>query len=159
SSCWALDLHAPESIEAHAAGPSDKEIGPHGAIVYYHFGPRGDKSGVKIAWYDGGLQPERPAALPNGESVPARGVLFVGAKGRRLCGGAGGNPRLPGTGNGTPPTPTLPRSNGHHRDWIDACKGGKPASSNFEYGARLTEIALLGVLSLRTGRRIRWNAA
>ncbi|HTK78669.1 MAG TPA: Gfo/Idh/MocA family oxidoreductase [Gemmataceae bacterium] len=159
SSCWSLDLRAPESIEAHAAGASDKEIGPHGAIVYYEFGPRGDKPAVKIAWYDGGLQPERPAALPNGEALPARGVLFVGEKGMMLCGGAGGKPRLLGTGNGTPPTPTLPRSNGHHRDWIDACKGGKPASSNFEYGARLSEIALLGVLSLRTGRRIQWNAA
>jgi predicted dehydrogenase len=158
AACWALDLHAPESIEAHPAGPSDKEIGPHGAIVYYHFGARGDKPPVRIAWYDGGLQPERPAALPNRESLPGRGVLFVGDKGTLLCGGAGGKPRLLEPANGTPPSPTLPRSNGHHRDWIDACKGGKPASSNFEYGARLTEIALLGVLSLRTGRRILWNA-
>jgi hypothetical protein len=26
----------------------------------------------------------------------------------------------------TPPK-TLPRSPGHHQEWIDACKGGKPA--------------------------------
>jgi hypothetical protein len=35
------------------------------------------------------------------------------------------------------------RSKGHHCDWIDAC-GGALASSNFEHGARLTEIILLG---------------
>jgi hypothetical protein len=78
-----------------------------------------------------------------------------------LCGGAGGKPRLLGAvaaNNVQPPAPTLSRSPGHHREWLDACKGGKPAGSNFEYGARLTEIVLLGVLALRTGRAIQWEA-
>lgn len=57
------------------------------------------------------------------------------------------------------PAPTIPRSKGHHRDWVDACKGGPPASSHFEYGARLTELLLLGVLSLRTGKPIQWDGA
>ena len=47
---------------------------------------------------------------------------------------------------------------GHHRDWLDACKGGPPAGSPFEYGARLTELALLGVLALRLGKGIDWDA-
>ena len=46
------------------------------------------------------------------------------------------------------------RSNGHHRDWLEACKGGKPASSNFEYGAKLTEFVLLGNVALRTGKKL-----
>ena len=55
--------------------------------------------------------------------------------------------------------PTLPPTNGHHRDWIDAIKGGPAASSNFEYAARLTEITLLGVLSLRLGgQKVYWDA-
>ena len=58
-----------------------------------------------------------------------------------------------------PPPKTIPRSKGHHRDWLDACKGGPPASSNFEYAARLTELLLLGILSLRTGKWINWDAA
>jgi hypothetical protein len=33
------------------------------------------------------------------------------------------------------------------------------ASSNFEYGARLTEIVLLGNIALRTGKRIQWDPA
>ena len=48
---------------------------------------------------------------------------------------------------------------GHHRDWLDAIKGGPAASSHFEYGAKLTEVTLLGILSLRTGQRIEWDAA
>src|SRR5437763_1620654 len=147
AACWALDLHAPETIEAHPCGPTDAEIGPHGCVVYYHFGARGDKPPVKVTWYDGGLQPERPAAWKEG-ALPSRGVLFVGDKGMLFCAGAGGKPRLLGA-DGTPPPATIPRVASHHRDWLDACKGVKPAGSNFEYGARLTEIAILGVLALR----------
>ena len=59
----------------------------------------------------------------------------------------------------TPPKPTIRRSNGHHRDWIDAIKGGPKASSNFEIGAHLTEITLLGVAALRLRKEIQYDAA
>ena len=78
-----------------------------------------------------------------------------------LCDGAGGPPRLlpyEKTPDYAKPAETIPRSKGHHRDWLDAIKGGPPASSNFEYAARLTEIVLLGILSLRTGKKIHWDA-
>jgi predicted dehydrogenase len=157
AACWALDLHAPTSVEAHGAGPMDSEIGPHGSVAYFHFPARGDQPPVKITWYDGGLEPERPPGLSAKEGLPGRAILFIGDRGALICGGAGGKPRLL-VSSKDPPAPTLPRSAGHHRDWIDACKGGKPAGSNFEYGARLTEIVLLGVLALRSGRRIEWDA-
>jgi len=57
------------------------------------------------------------------------------------------------------PAKSIPRSKGHHRDWLEACKGGKPAGSNFEYGARLTEIVLLGNVALRTGKKLEWDSA
>jgi predicted dehydrogenase len=158
AACWALDLHAPVSVEARPAGSTDADIGPHGAIAYYHFAAK-DRPPVRITWYDGGLAPERPAGLPASERLPGRGVLFVGEKASLLCGGAGGKARLLGSNGASPPPQSLPRSPGHHRDWLDACKGGKPAGSNFDYGARLTEIVLLGVLALRSGRKITWDAA
>jgi predicted dehydrogenase len=161
AACWALDLKEPLSVEARPAGPTDGEIGPHGCIAYYHFAARGDRPPVRITWYDGGLGPERPEELSEGEKLPSRSVLFIGDKGKLLCGGAGGKPRLLSRSKteASKPAPTLPRSPGHHREWIDACKGGKPAGSNFAYGARLTEIVLLGVLALRSEQRIEWDAA
>ena len=36
-------------------------------------------------------------------------------------------------------------------------KGGAPAGSNFAYVARLTELALLGVLALRSRKVIAWD--
>ena len=56
------------------------------------------------------------------------------------------------------PEETIPRSQGHHKDWILACKGGKPASANFDYGGPLTEMALLGVLAIRNqNRKLIWD--
>lgn len=166
--CWALDLHAPTSVEFHPVGRMDDEIAPHGCIGYYQFGSRGEQPPVRIVWYDGGARPPLPEALPTGESLPRRGQLFVGDKGiiasslvsTRDASRSG--PQLLPESLGaeyTRPEPTLPRSKGHHRDWLDACKGGPPAGSNFEYGARLTEIALLGALALRSQRRIDWDAS
>ncbi len=161
--CWALDLREPLSIEASAAGGVDAYIGPVGGIYTYHFGPRGKMPAVKFTWYEGGLMPPRPEGLEEDDQLGANGngILFIGDKGMITCGGWAGRPTLlPGSKDAeyTRPPKTLPRSKGHHRDWLDACKGGKPASANFEYGAALTEVGLLGLVALRVGKKIYWDA-
>lgn len=158
---WALDLGAPESVEAFGVGTPCPEIQPHGCLCYFHFAATDRRPAVKLTWHDGGLKPELPAACDRTRSKYRRGVLFVGEKGYIVCEGAAGPPQLALIDPGATfdePEPTLQRSAGHHRDWIDACKGGPPASSNFDYGARLTELTLLGVLALRLGTKIAWEA-
>lgn len=161
---WALELDRPFSIEATCAGDLDQEMAPYGTIYTYHYGPRGNLPPVKFMWYDGGLQPPKPVELEEGYDLGAggNGVLFIGDQGALTCPGWGGNPRLiPDAKSDTykRPAKTLPRSKGHHRDWLDACKGGPPASANFEYGAKLTEIVLLGPVALRARKRLQWDAA
>jgi predicted dehydrogenase len=160
---WALDLKDPLTIEATAPGVDSEVVSP-GAIYHYTFGARGDKPPVKLSWYDGGLRPESPPELASGEKLEggANGIIFLGEKGVITCAGWGGTPRiLPDSRMDAyqRPAKTIPRSKGHHRDWLEACKGGKPASSNFEYGARLTEIVLLGNVALRSRKKIEWDAA
>ena len=60
---------------------------------------------------------------------------------------------------GKQPPRTIRKSTGHHRDWLNACKGGKPALSEFGYGARLIEFVLLGDVAVRAGRPIQWDGA
>jgi len=36
------------------------------------------------------------------------------------------------------------RSAGHERDWLNACRGGKPAWANYDYAGPLTEFNMLG---------------
>jgi len=49
---------------------------------------------------------------------------------------------------GKPPR-TLKRSPGHHQEFIDACKGGEKAGSNFDWAGPMTETVLLGNVALR----------
>jgi predicted dehydrogenase len=162
--CFALELTAPSSIEAFGAGGVDAEMAPPGGIYYYEFPARGTLPPVKFTWYDGGMCPQRPAGLDDDDQLGAggNGTLFIGSKGMITCPGWAGDPRLlPGSrmDNFQRPPKTLPRSKGHHRDWLDACKGGPKPSANFEYGAGLTEMGLLGLVAMRVGKKMLWDAA
>ncbi len=162
TACWALNLHDPISVEAFAAGQTSPELTPHGEMCHFEFGRRGRQVPVRATWYDGGLQPPTPDGWPSTEPMPGRGSLFVGDRGILVCPGLGATPRLFPQAlmdSYTPPPASIPRSPGHHREWIDACKGGPPAGTEFSYGCRLTELALLGVLALRTRKKILWDAA
>ncbi|MEI7730730.1 MAG: Gfo/Idh/MocA family oxidoreductase [Verrucomicrobiota bacterium] len=160
---WALDLREPLSIEAYGAGGVDSYIAPVGGLYTYHFGPRKNMPPVKFTWYEGGLMPARPESLEEDDQLGAggNGILFVGDKGMITCAGWAGNPRLLPSSKMDGfkrPAKTLPRSKGHHRDWLDACKGGPQASANFEYGAALSEIGLLGLVAMRVGKKMLWDA-
>jgi len=162
SAVWALDLALPNRVEMRAAGASDPNLAPFGEIGYFDFPASNQRGAVRLNWYSGGLLPPTPNELPDSTSLPRRGVLFVGSKGIMLCGGAGGKAAIyPEEHAQSVQTPeqTLKRSAGHHRDWVDAIKGGPPASSQFSYGAKLTEITLLGLVAMRTGKVIHWDAA
>jgi hypothetical protein len=159
----ALQLDDPESIEASAPGVDD-EVCSTGVFATYRFGPRGNRGPLTVHWYDGGLRPPTPRGIDPDDprqrlGEGGNGIYFVGEKGIITCAGWSGMPRL------LPlelhreyerPEKTLPRVAGHHTDWIQACKGGQPASSNFDYGARLTEFIMLGNVALRTGKLLEW---
>ena len=160
---WALELREPISIEASAAGKVDSYIAPPAGMYTYHFGARGKMPPVKFTWYEGGLMPPRPDGLEDDDQLGSggNGILFIGDKGMLTSPGWGGRPSLlPGSRDESykRPAPTLPRSKGHHRDWLDACKGGPEPSANFGYGAGLTEVGLLGLVAMRTGKKVYWDA-
>lgn len=158
---WALDLKDPISVEASAPAVDSERVS-HCAIFRYKFGPRGDMPPVEVTWYDGGLRPARPDELEEGRRVGGggNGVLFIGDRGTIMCEGWGGTPIIIPESRRKEykrPAKSLPRSKGHHRDWLDACKGGPKASAEFEYSARLTELVLLGNVALRTGKKLAWD--
>ena len=157
---WALDLPLPSTVEMHPAGFMSDDIIPHGELGYFEFPARGDKPPIKITWYSGGPKPPKPEVMKDAE-LPGRGVMFVGEKGHIMDRAYSAGPELLEPElkeNFKEPATTLAPTNGHHQDWIDAARGGPAASSNFEYGAHLTEITLLGVLALRVGKKIEWDS-
>ena len=117
---------------------------------------------VKLTWYDGGLVPPKPEELGDERVDPAGGVLYVGSKGKLVHETYGARPRLlPKSVHesyGKPPE-KLPRvKTSHELNWVEAIKGKAEASSPFEYASRLTETMLLGVVSLKAGGKIVYDA-
>jgi predicted dehydrogenase len=158
---WALKLGYPTSVEAlsYNRGP---DAFPHASIVYYEFPQRGDLPPVKVTWYDGGLGPATPEDLEPGRKLNqgGHGILFIGDKGKLAAGGWGGTPRLIPEAKMRDykrPEKTIPRVKGHHRDWLDACKGGNPSSANFEAVASMVESILMGSIALRLGEKLLWD--
>jgi predicted dehydrogenase len=160
----ALNLGAPESVHASST-PVFKETVPMAATVHYQFPERDDRPAVKLHWYDGGILPARPEELEEDERQlnAEDGIIFVGDKGKMLVNGWGGEkPRLiPERRNQEykRPPKTLPRSIGHHKEWIEACKHGSPTRSNFDFAGPLTEAVLLGALCIRHGgEKLIWDS-
>jgi predicted dehydrogenase len=156
---WALELGHPTAVQSDSA-PVNQESPPEWSVVRYDFPARANWPEVKLTWYDGGKQPEPElGGLSKGERYFRNGSLFIGDEGVILM-QHGRGPRLvsgPAVRGFQPPDKTLPRSSGHYKEWIEACKGGEPAGSNFNYAGPLTEMVLLGNVAMRAGERIEWD--
>lgn len=161
---WALELGVPTSARIKATSPRNEETAPEWSILEMNFPARRNHPPVRLTWYDGGKQP--PADLFHGQPIPSNGSLAIGEKGTLLTRTWNGGESaadmfmlLPVERfeDYQPPAPSLPRADGHHREWIAACKGGPAPLSNFGYASVLTEALLVGALALRTGKPIEWD--
>jgi predicted dehydrogenase len=153
-----LKLEGPTQIQASST-KTFAETFPIATTLHFAFPARESLPPVTVHWYDGGLKPQKPEELGNQE-LEEEGLLFVGDKGKILCGFDGSEPRLiPDSAMAAyePPAETLPRSIGHDEEWIAACKGGDAAAANFEFAGLVTETILLGNVAVRAGKTIEWN--
>jgi len=159
--CHALDpvfrvlkLGHPTSVEA-VSTLVNNETYPVASVVHYQFPARGDMSAVKLTWYDGGMRPPRPDELEDDRQMGTNGALYIGDKGKMLNGRLIPESKM---SEYKKPEPTIPRSPGHHIEWIEACKGGKPAGSNFpDHAGPLAQAVLLGNVALRPELKERMN--
>ena len=151
----ALKLSHPTAVEASSARMSS-QTSPIASIVRYEFPARENMPPVNMTWYAGGLKPPRPPELEAERRLGAEGIFLVGDKGKILCGGWAGTPRIiPESRMKTyvRPPRTLPRTPGVYREWVNACKGGEPASSNFDVAGSMIEVILLGNVALQANLR------
>jgi predicted dehydrogenase len=157
---FVLDLGAATAVEAQTS-PVNEETLPVWNIITFEFPAKGDRPAVKMVWYDGAKLPPTPPEL-EGRKLAGNGILFVGDKGKLLGPSHAGAPRLIPESRmkeyGRPPQ-MLPRSAGHHKEWVDACKAGKPqdAKSGFWYAGPFVEALHVGNLAVRLQRRVEWD--
>jgi hypothetical protein len=164
-----LDLFDAESVEVlDTSGIVDRETYPVWSIIKTQFGERNGRPPLTMTWYDGGNKlPEEKRAykkLLQGEKASGSGLLLVGEKGSFYSVNDYGAEHilLPKDkfADLKKPEPSLPRSPGHFTEWVEAIKAKDPkkALSNFNYAGPLTETVLLGVVALKAGTKIEWDA-
>ena len=116
------------------------------------------KGNLKMHWMDGGIKPERPEELAPNESFGDNGVLFVGTRGKMMCGVYGANPKLlPLSRNNEVHTKKklerVPGDvDGHYTQWAEAAIAGYgkvQLSSPFDIAGPLTETLLIANLAIR----------
>ncbi len=150
---WALNLRHPTKCSAEGP-PVHPETCPMGLTVHYEFPARPQMPPCKLTWYDGNQIPREIG----GNKVPGMGVMFVGTEGSMFA--DYNRYRLfPADkyAGFQPPPQTIPRSIGHYKEWIKACKEGSPTTCNFDYSGALTEAVLLGNVAYRSGETLDWN--
>ena len=157
-----LGLHFPYEAEASCTTvwsgdfveADYKGTCPPSSIVRLKFDT--EKHGdVSLNWYDGGIMPDLPVELKDGESPGAQGggSIFHGSDGIMVTDTYSGNPRLlpaERMKDFKPPAQTIKRvETTHQGEWVNACINGGSTSSPFSYGGPLTEAVLMGNLALK----------
>lgn len=155
---WALDLRFPTRVEAKSPTKYDPEDCPPQLEAHWEFPARGDKPPVKLSWYDGGLKP----AVFHEYKVPwSYAVLFIGEKGALVADYERHRfVQAEKFKDFTPPPQTIPKSVGHHQEWVNACIANDPKAPlcRFDYGGPLSETVLLGCLAFKVGKPLEWDA-
>jgi predicted dehydrogenase len=174
-SFYALELGAPSEIQAtstHWVPEIESQTYPSASIVRMKFPKRGKHPELELTWSDGRILPPIPEEFKDDDKFTLSGAMIIGDEGKIIhdSHGASGLKIIPEEKmlSYKQPSKTIPRINGdwrqggHEQDWIRACKEGAngiPASSSFEYGGPLTEMALLGMIAIRLkDQRLKWDS-
>jgi len=172
-----LGLEAPVSADAWATHtcaivdlvsrpmPNDFSY-PAACRLRFEFAASGDRPGLELFWYDGGMKPRLPKRIQDDiEAISREGILFVGDEGSILAGFHGRNPRIY-TKNGVEPLwapGSQEAANGSPKDrtqvWIDAFRNGEPSPGSFLRTGPISDTVNLGTVALRAGKKVLFDSA
>ncbi len=159
----AMDVRDPIAVEAESEG-ANGETGPSSSHITWTFPKLGKQPEFTLHWYDGGKKPSQE--LFPAQEFEGNGVIMIGDKDTFYVPGynGGGSFKSGATHDDYSDVPEIfnKRENWdqcHYDEWIEACKGGPSALSNFDVSGPVTEVVLLGNLAIRSGEKIDWDAA
>lgn len=166
---WSLDLGMPKSVKVDVTNPMTKHnFVSEKSVVTYNFEENNKRPPVKLKWYEGGLKPDlyKDLGIDKMKNFDRQGMIMVGDKNTLITGGRPNNPRLIMSDSEwkdfkkNAPEKVIPRIKDETpvQEWVDAIKNDTLPLSNFEYGASLTEMAVLGCLAQRFNADLDYDA-
>ncbi|MFM8890123.1 MAG: hypothetical protein ACKOTB_00615, partial [Planctomycetia bacterium] len=159
---WALEHGHPVHVVGSGPEPDPLRT-PKSLTSRLDFPERRSAAGgrlppVSVHWHQGVPAVVAERGL-DAAAVKDKNTLFIGSKGMLLCGFDKWSllPAEAFAGHEAPAR-TIPPSPGFHREWFDACRGGVPATCNFDYSGPLTESVLLANIAYRVQGEFAWDA-
>ena len=156
---WALDLKLPTTCQAEGT-PVNSDTCPQWLTAEWDHPANDWRPDVKLFWYDGGKKPGMPSEAFDREKL-FKGVIFKGDNGWLIADYDWRILMLRGdmTHYESPKSEELlPASPGHHQEWLNGCKTGKPTLCNFDYSGALIENNLLALVAYRVGKKLEYDA-
>ena len=158
---WGFGLSLPTTCKAEGSEPKSNATCPTWLTAEWDHPANDWRPAVKVYWYDGGKKPGVPSEVFNRDGM-FKGVIFKGDKGYLLC-DYDYRILMPTKGDMTQYTAPksekdlIPKSPGHHAEWIIGAKTGKPTLCNFDYSGALVESNMLALAAYRVGKALEYD--
>ena len=170
-----LQLDVPRTIKNKCRKPTGFGFPEHNVVTYIFPGTKFTADSLKWVWYDGEEAPKKHKdfVLPNNETLPYQGAMFIGEKGRLLLPHFMKPPKHIVNGEyidldlsvikesddlGQPTISYNTEGQKHYHQFVDACLCKDECSAPFSYSAKLTETILLGVIAGRfPNKTLHWD--
>lgn len=159
----AIDAGLPTSAEGKG-DPVNPEVTPVKLETHFEIPANDWRQAIRVSWYQGGALPESPVRYVDLKKID-HGALFEGSKGAlvadftsRVLFPQGNQADLTYYQRRTK-AELLPPLGNFQRQWINACKGSLKTACDFDYGGRMIEMMLLGLVAYRVGKKIKYDGA
>ena len=157
----ALDADLPTAAEAKGE-PVNPEVSPVELATTFDIPANNWRPAIRVSWMQGGAMPRSPKSFIDLNKI-GHGAMFKGSKGFLIADFQ--NRILMPYGKDADLTYYKPRSKDKlipplgqfQEQWINACKGDLKTSCDFDYGGKLIEMMLLGLVAYRVGKRIEYD--
>jgi hypothetical protein len=157
----ALDADLPTSAEGKGE-PFNPEVSPVELTTRFDIPANDWRPAIRVAWFQGGAMPNSPKSYVDLKRI-GHGAMFKGSKGfvvadfdSRLLLPIGGSADMTYY-KPRPKDKVLPPIGHFQKEWINACKGNLKTSCDFDYGGKLIEMMLLGLVAYQVGAKLEYD--
>ena len=157
----ALDAGLPTTAEGEGE-KFNPEVSPVELHTSWDIPANKWRPAIRLHWYQGGMMPRSPKGEVNLRKI-GHGAMFKGKKGF-IVAGFGSRMVIPygkdADKTGYKPRPKdkqIPNVGSFQGQWAKAAKGDLKTCCDFDYGGKLIETMLLGLVAYRVGKKISYD--
>ena len=155
---WALGLKYPTRVDLDVVPTADQidaQRTPKSMKTRMEYKAENGHDAVILHWWHGDIK----EVFVKHNAHAYGNTLFIGEKGTISAGFSGYKAKLNDGDEPKVPSPSIPKSPGFYKEWINACKGGQRSTCDFvNYSGALSETVLLANAAYRSGGGFDWDA-